>query len=76
MPQYRKFQNITNIDIVTLQHFAEAQQKQEPTPPAFNDTLMRLSKKGFIRVGQDREFMITPKGKNFLGELSNSISQA
>lgn len=70
MPQHQKNQKITNIDIVTLKHFAEAQLKHEPTPPAFNDTLVRLSKNGFICGGQDREFTITPKGKNFLGELN------
>ena len=70
MPRHQKNQRITNIDIVTLKHFAEAQLKHEPTPPAFNDTLVRLSQNGFIRGGQDREFMITPKGKNFLGELN------
>lgn len=69
MPHHQKNRKMTNIDIVTLKHFAEAQLKREPTPPAFNDTLMRLSQNGFISSGQDRALMITPKGKNFLGEL-------
>jgi DNA-binding PadR family transcriptional regulator len=74
MPRQQRNQNITNIDIVTLEHFAEAQLKQKPTPPAFNDTLMRLSKNGFIRSDQNREFMVTPKGRNFLGELNSRCS--
>lgn len=71
MSHHQKIRGITNIDIVTLKHFAEAQLNHEPMPPAFNDTLMRLSSNGFIRGGQNREFMITPKGKSFLGGLNN-----
>ena len=70
MPRHQKIKRITNIDIVTLKHFADAQLKQEPTPPAFNDTLVRLSKNGLIRGGQVSYFVITPKGKSFLDELN------
>ncbi len=70
MPHHQILQDITNIDIVTLKHFADAQIKHEPTPPAFNDTLMRLSVCGFIRGDQERSFTVTPKGQRFLGSLS------
>lgn len=76
MPLHKKVQDITNIDIVTLEHFAEAQVKHEPTPPAFNDTLVRLSRRGFIRGGQDRVFMVTSKGQEFLGTLHQHSNQA
>lgn len=69
MPRHQKIGRITNIDIVTLKHFADAQLKQEPTPPAFNDTLVRLAKNGLIHGGQGSDFMITKKGKIFLDEL-------
>ena len=69
MQLHHKVQDITNIDIVTLKHFAEAQNKDAPTPPAFTDTLVRLSRRGFIRGGQDRTFWVTPKGQDFLAAL-------
>jgi len=76
MQHHRKVGDIRNIDIVTLQHFAEAEVKHAPTPPAFNDTLVRLSKCGFIRGGQGGAFMVTPKGQSFLGSVTQSPSHA
>jgi hypothetical protein len=69
MQLHQKIQDITNIDIVTLKHFAEAQNTDAPTPPAFTDTLVRLSRRGFICGGQDRPFLVTPKGRDFLVAL-------
>lgn len=66
MELHSKLQGISNLDLVTLQHFAEAQHRDAPIPPAFTDTLFRLAKRGFIKAGQARTFMVTPKGENFL----------
>ena len=66
MDMQSKLQDVTNLDIVTLQHFAEAQHNDAPIPPAFTDTLFRLAKGGYIKAGQTRTFMVTPKGENFL----------
>lgn len=66
MDMQSKLQAVTNLDIVTLQHFAEAQRSDAPLPPAFTDTLFRLAKRGYIKAGQTRTFMVTPKGENFL----------
>lgn len=76
VPLHQKIQDVTNIDIVTLRHFAEAQVKQEPIPPAFNDTLVRLSRRGYICGGQDRVFIVTPKGQDFLGTLNQHSNPA
>lgn len=66
MDMQSKFQDVTNLDIVTLHHLAEAQRSDAPLPPAFTDTLFRLAKRGYIKAGQTRTFMVTSKGESFL----------
>lgn len=66
MDMQSKLQDVTHLDVVTLQHFAEAQRSDAPLPPAFTDTLFRLAKRGYIQAGQTRTFMVTPKGERFL----------
>lgn len=66
MDMQSKLQEVTILDIVTLQHLSEAQQSDAPIPPAFTDTLFRLAKRGYIKAGQTRTFMVTPKGESFL----------
>lgn len=76
MEMRSKLQGITNLDIVTLQHFAEAQHHDAPIPPAFTDTLFRLAQRGFIKAGQKRTFMVTPKGENFLKGTHKTAQQS
>lgn len=75
MDMHSKLQDITILDIVTLQHLSEAQRSDAPLPPAFTDTLFRLAKRGYIKAGQTRTFMVTPKGESFL-ESGISVAQA
>ncbi len=61
---------IRNLDVVTLMHIADAEQKGEPTPPAFLDTLMRLLKRGYLRGDRARRVRVTAAGVNFLRKAS------
>lgn len=75
--QYHKIaRSLTNLDIVTLQQFADAQNKHEPEPRAFSDALMRLATYGFISGGPENRLTVTTKGLKFLAKSENPSEDA
>lgn len=57
---------LSNMDIVTLKHIQDAEDHNSPVPPAFIDTLVRLSKADFIFGDSIRALKISETGREFL----------
>jgi hypothetical protein len=57
---------ITYLDLVTLKRLAEAETRAEPTPPAFVDSMVRLSRCGLVRGDAERTVVLTALGQQFL----------
>ncbi len=64
---------LSNLDIVTLKHIADAEDDNSPAPPFFVDTIIRLSKAGCIRGDSSRVVIITAIGRETLRSDSRLI---
>lgn len=61
-----KLSVLTYLDVVTLKRIQEAEDQNAAIPPAFVDTLVRLSKVGCIQSNHDRSIRITTIGRRYL----------
>ena len=57
---------LSNMDIVTLKHIEDAEVHNSPVPPAFVNTLVRLSKAGFIHGDSNRAVKVPNAGHAYL----------
>jgi hypothetical protein len=57
---------LSNLDLVILRHIQDAEDHDASPPASFVDTIVRLTRAGYVRGHTARTVAITAKGRAFL----------